>query len=261
MTSPERSAPRRRLRAARRYARFVRLYPSEKPTLWQAWWIGTTDYAQMDTKVLTAFVSHTAPDPSSRLNQLLGAPLLVQQTGFAPGGTFAHFYEGNADDEDATVRSTLADWVLAILLAGFLVVLLWPLACQLVERQQPLIATLRDHDDRGHRGTGRGRLVVGGTLALQALAPLGPALLVGELLALLLARVVAAALLPAPVRPLVDTLVAGPVDTGYGFGRAGGIATVLLSLAAVLLMLHAMWYAMRHGTPPALASDYDVVSR
>jgi hypothetical protein len=31
-------------------------------------------------------------------------------------------------------------------------------------------------------------------------------------------------------------------------------------MAAVLVMLLAMRYAMGHGTPPALASDYDMVS-
>jgi hypothetical protein len=240
--------------------------PSENPALWQAWWIGTTDYARMDAQALTAFVSHRAPDPSPRLNQLLtllGAPALARQAGFAPGGTWAGFYEGNADDEDATVQSTLAVWVLAGLVAMLLVRLLWPLACQLVERQQPLLAELRDRGDRDRerdREISRGRVAIGGALALQALAPATLALLAGGLLALLLARLVTVALLPAPVRPVVDTLVSGPLDTGYGFGQAGGIAAVVLTMAAVLVMLLAMRYAMGHGTPPALASDYDMVS-
>jgi hypothetical protein len=225
------------------------LPPSEKPTLWQAWWIGTTAYAQMDARDLTAFVSHTAPDPSPRLNQLLDVPSLVQQTGFAPGATFAGFYEGNADDTDATFNAMLSAWILAALFAGVLVVLLWSVAGQLAERQQSLIAALRD---RGDRGASRRRVI--GALAVQAITPAALALLAGGLLAVLLARAVAAALLPGPARPVVDTLVGGPFDTG--FGLAGGIAAVLLSLAAALVML----CAMRRATTPEPASGHHTAS-
>jgi hypothetical protein len=226
------------------------LSPSENPTLWQAWWIGTTDYAQMDARDVTAFLSHTAPDPSPRLNHLLDVSPLAQQSSFAPGATFAGFYEGNHDDVDATFQSILSVWLLAALCAGVVVVILWLVAGQLAERQQPLIAAPRDRD----RGTGRRRLVVGGALAVQALAPAGLALLVGGLLALVVARGLAAALLPVPARPVVDTLVAGPFDTG--FGLAGGIAAVLLSLAAALVMLH----AMRRATTPEPASSHHTAS-
>jgi hypothetical protein len=230
---------------------------SENSLLWQAWWIGTTDVARMDAQALIAFLSHRAQDPSPRLNQLLDVSPLAQQTGFAPGDTFAGFYEGNADDEDATVHSILFFWVLAGLTAALLVAILGEVAGQLAEQQQPLIAALiaalRDceRDRRIRRG-----LLVGGALALQALAPTGLALLAGELLALLLARLVTAAILPVPVRPVVDTLVSGPLDTGYGFGLAGRVGAVLLALATVLVMLHAMRSAARRATTPEPASDY-----
>jgi hypothetical protein len=230
--------------------------PSENPPLWQAWWIGTTDYARMDARALTAFVSHRAQDPSPRLNQLLDVSPLAQQTGFAPGDTFAGFYEGNADDEDPTFQSTLFFWILAGLVAALLVAILGQVAGQLAERQQPLLAALRDRGRETDRGISRGRIAIVGALALQALAPTGLALLAGGLLAILLARLVTAAMLPVPVRPVVDTLISGPLDTGYGFGVAGGIAAVLLTLAAVLLMLHAMRDAMRRATTPEPASDY-----
>jgi hypothetical protein len=75
--------------------------------------------------------------------------------------------------------------------------------------------------------------------------------------ALLLACLLTAPLLPVSARPVVAALVAGPLDTGYyGFGLAGGIAAVLLSLAAVLIMMHAMRYTMRRATTPELAGDY-----
>src|SRR5262249_34538786 len=116
---------------------------SENPPLWQAWWIGTTDYARMDAQALTAFVSHRASDPSPYLNQLLNVAPLAQQTGFAPGGTWAGFWEGNADDEDATVYSLLFFWVFAALTAALLVAILGQVAGQLAARQQPLLAALR----------------------------------------------------------------------------------------------------------------------
>ncbi len=226
--------------------------PSANPPLWQAWWIGTTDYAQMDAQAFTAFVSHRAPDPSPRLNQLLtllGAPALVQQAGFAPGSTWAGFYEGNADDEDATVNFTLLIWLFTALAAGVLVGCLSPVTDQLVERQQPLLAALRA------RPFGRGR--VAGIVTLQALVPVGLALLVGGLLAVLVARLVAVALLPDSVRPVVDSLVTGPADTGFGWARVGGTATVLLALGAVLVMLHAMRHAMRRATTSEAEGGHD----
>jgi hypothetical protein len=70
------------------------LSPSENPTLWQAWWIGTTDYAQMDARDVTTFLSHTAPDPSPRLNHLLDVSPLAQQSGFAPGGHLRRVLRG-----------------------------------------------------------------------------------------------------------------------------------------------------------------------
>jgi len=228
------------------------LAPIENPPLWQVWWIGTTDYARMDAQALTAFVSHRAPDPSPRLNQLLDVSPLAQQTDFAPGGTWAGFWEGNADDEDATVYSILFFWVFAALMAALPVAILGQVAGQLAARQQPLLAALRERN----RGISRGRLVGGGALALLVLAPTGLALLAGGLLAMLVARLVTAAMLPASVRPVIDTLVSGPLDTGYRFGLAGGIAALLLVLAAVLAMLHAMRHATRLATSPELASDY-----
>jgi hypothetical protein len=204
------------------------LPPSENP-LWQAWWIGTTEYARMDAKNLTAFLSHAVPDPTMHLNQLLGGPPLAQQTGFALAGTSAGFYQGNADYTDQVSYTLLFAWILAIIVTGLLVVLLYPVTGRLAERQQELLAAWRD------RGASRGRFV--GALAMQALALAGLALLAGGLLAMLVARAVTAALLPGPARPVVDTLVGGPFDAGLGV--AGGIAAALTLLVAVLVMLRA----------------------
>lgn len=75
----------------------------------------------MDVQALTAFVSHRAPDPSPRLDQLLDAQALAQQAGFDPGSAWAGFWEGVTDDEDATVYSILYTWILAIFVAMLLV--------------------------------------------------------------------------------------------------------------------------------------------
>ncbi len=204
------------------------LPPSENP-LWQAWWIGTTEYARMDPQDLTAFLSHAVPDPTMRLNQLLDVPPLAQQTGFASADTSAGFYQGNADYTDQVSYTLLFVWILAIIVAGLLVVLLYPVTGRLAERQQELLAAWRD------RGASRRRVV--GALAIQALALAGLALLAGGLLAMLVARSVTAALLPGPARPVVDTLVGGPFDSRLGV--AGGIAAALTVLVAVLVMLRA----------------------
>jgi hypothetical protein len=204
------------------------LPPSENP-LWQAWWIGTTEYARMDAQDLTAFLSHAVPDPTMRLNRLLGAPPLAQQTGFVSADTSAGFYQGNADYADQVAYTLLLIWMLAIIVASFLLVLLYPVTGRLVEHQQELLAAWRD------RGASRRQVV--GALAMQALALAGLALLAGGLLALLVARPVAAALLPGPARSVVDTLVGGPFDSRLGV--AGGIAAVLTVLVAVLVMLRA----------------------
>ena len=204
------------------------LPPSANP-LWQAWWVGTTEYARMDAKNLTAFLSHDVPDPTMRLNQLLGVPPLAQQTGFVSADTSAGFYQGNADYTDQVAYTLLLIWILAIIVASFLVVLLYPVTGQLALRQQDLLAAWRD------RGASRRRVV--GALAMQALALAGLALLAGGLLALLVAHAVTAALLPGPARPVVDTLVGGPFDSRLGV--AGGIAAALTVLVAVLVMLRA----------------------
>ena len=204
------------------------LPPSANP-LWQAWWIGTAEYARMDARDLTAFLSHAVPDPSMHLNQLLGVPPLAKLSGFVSADTSAGFYQGNADYTDQVAYDLLLAWILAIIVAGFLVVLLYPVTGRLAERQQELLAAWRD------RGASRRRVV--GALAVQTLAPAGLALLAGGLLAMLVARAVTAALLPGPARPVVDTLVGGLLDAG--FGVAGGIAAALTVLVAVLVMLRA----------------------
>jgi hypothetical protein len=222
------------------------LPPSEGPPLWQAWWIGTTEYARMDAQDLNAFVLHDVPDASTHLNQVLGVPPLAQQTGFVAADTSAGFYQGHDDYTDQVIKFVLAVLFFAAFLAFSLVGVLSPVADQLAERQQPLIAALRD------RGAFRGRVI--GAFALQALTLAGLALLAGGLLAMLLARALVAVLLPEPVRPVVNTLVGGPFDTGYSL--AGGIAAVLLSLAAAVVMLR----AMRRATTPEPASDHQSAS-
>jgi hypothetical protein len=212
------------------------LPPSENP-LWQAWWVGTTEYARMDAKDLTAFLSYAVPDPTMRLNQLLGVPPLAQQTGFVSADTSTGFYQGNADYTDQVSHTLLAVWLFAIIVACVLVGFLGPVTGRLAKRQQSLIAAWCD------RGVSRGRIV--GALAMQALALAGLALLTGELLTTLVARSVVAALLPGPARPVVDTLVGGPFDAGLGM--TGGIAAVLLSLVAVLVMVRATSHAETLG--------------
>jgi hypothetical protein len=64
---------------------------------------------------------------------------------------------------------------------------------------------------------------------------------------MLVARSVAAALLPGPARPVVDTLVGGPFDAGLGM--TGGIAAVLVMLCA-----------MRRATTPEPTSDHQSAS-
>jgi ABC-type antimicrobial peptide transport system permease subunit len=113
--------------------------------------------------------------------------------------------------------------------AGVLVGFLRPVTGWLAERQQSLLAARRD------RGASRRRVV--GALAMQALALAGLALLAGGLLAMLVARSVAAALLPGPARPVVDTLVGGLFDSRLGV--TGGIAAALTVLVAVFVMLRA----------------------
>lgn len=221
------------------------LPPSENP-LWQAWWVGTTEYARMDAQDLTAFLSHAVPDPTMRLNQLLGVPPLAQQTGFVSADTSTGFYQGNIDYTDQVFQALLSVWLFAAIVAGLLVGVLGPVTGRLAERQQSLIAAQRD------RGASRGRVV--GALAVQALTLAGLALFAGGLLAMLVARAVVAALLPGPARPVVDTLVGGPFDAGLGM--TGGIAAVLLSLAAVLVML----CAMRRATTPEPTSDHQSAS-
>jgi predicted lysophospholipase L1 biosynthesis ABC-type transport system permease subunit len=184
----------------------------------------------MDATDLNAFAARAVPDPTLRLNQLLGAPPLAQQTGFDATPTSAAFYEGNSDDTDRVADGLLGTWLLGIIMAGVLVAVLWLVAGRLAERQQWLVTALRA------RGASRGRLLV--ALALQALSLAGLALVVGGLLAVPVARAFAAWLLPEPARPVVDTLVGGSFDTS--FGLAGGITAALLSLAAVLVMLHAL---------------------
>ncbi len=204
------------------------LPPSENP-LWQAWWVGTTEYARMDARDLTAFLSHAVPDPTMRLNQLLGGPPLAKLSGFVSADTSAGFYQGNADYTDQVSQTLLCVWLFAAIVACVLVGVLGPVTGLLAERQQSLIAAWRD------RGASRGRVV--GALAMQALALAGLALLAGGLLTMLVARSVVAALLPGPARPVVDTLVGGPFDAGLGV--AGGIAAALTVLVAVLVMLRA----------------------
>jgi hypothetical protein len=80
---------------------------------------------------------------------------------------------------------------------------------------------------------------------MQAFTLAGLALLAGGLLTMLVARSVVAALLPGPARPVVDTLVGGPFDAGLGM--TGGIAAVLLSLVAVLVMVRATSHAETLG--------------
>jgi hypothetical protein len=203
--------------------------PSSENPLWQAWWVGTTEYARMDAQDLTAFLSHAVPDPTMRLNQLLGVPALAKPTGFVSADTSAGFYQGNADYTDQVSHTLLSVWLFAAIVAGLLVGVLGPVTGQLVLRQQELLAAWRD------RGASRRRVV--GALAMQALALAGLALLAGGLLALLVARSVVAALLPGPARPVVDTLVGGLFDAGLGV--AGGIAAALTVLVAVLVMLRA----------------------
>ena len=180
----------------------------------QAWWVGTTEYARMDAKDLTAFLSHAVPDPSMRLNHLLGVPPLAKPTGFVSADTSAGFYQGNADYTDQVAYTLLFVWILDIIVASVLVVLLYPVTGRLAERQQELLAAWRD------RGASRGRVV--GALAMQAFTLAGLALLAGGLLTMLVARFVVAALLPGPARLVVDTLVGGPFDAGLGM--TGGIA-------------------------------------
>lgn len=212
------------------------LPPSENP-LWQAWWIGTTEYARMDAQDLTAFLSHDVPDPSMRLNQLLGVSPLAKLSGFASAGTSAGFYQGNADYTDQVSYTLLSVWILAIIVACVLLGVLGPVTGGLAERQQELLAAWRD------RGASRRRGVF--ALAIQALALAGLALLAGGLLAMLAARSVTAALLPGPARPVVDTLVGGPFDSRLGV--AGGIAAALTVLVAVLVMLRATSHAETLG--------------
>lgn len=212
------------------------LPPSANP-LWQAWWVGTTEYARMDAKNLTAFLSHDVPDPTMRLNQLLGVPPLAKLSGFVSVDTSAGFYQGNADYTDQVSYTLLFVWILAIIVASFLVVLLYLVTGRLAERQQELLAVWRD------RGVSRRHIV--GALAMQAFTLAGLALLAGGLLTMLVARSVVAALLPGPARPVVDTLVGGPFDAGLGM--TGGIAAVLTVLVAVLVMLRATSHAEALG--------------
>jgi hypothetical protein len=218
---------------------------SDNLPLWQAWWVGTTEYAQMDAQYLNAFVSHAVPDPTRHLNQLLGTPPLAKPTGFVPAYTTAQFYKGNTEPTDQVLHGVLSAWIFAIPVAGGLVYSLWLVTSRLALLQPSLIAARRD------RGASHRR--VGGVLAMQALALAGQALLAGGLLALLVARSIAASLLPVPVWPVVDTLVGSPFDTSPGL--AGGIAVVLLSLAAVLVML----CAMHRAATPEPASDHQSV--
>ena len=81
--------------------------PAERDPLWQAWWVGTTEYARMDARDLTAFLSHAVPDPTMRLNQLLGEPPLAKLSGFVSADTSAGFYQGNADYTDQVSQTLL----------------------------------------------------------------------------------------------------------------------------------------------------------
>ena len=215
---------------------------SDNPPLWQALWVGTAEYAQMASQDVTTFVSHAVPAPTMHLNQLLGVPPLAKLSGFVSADTSAGFYWGTNEFTDAFNYTLLSIFIFAVLIAGVLVWVLWAIAGRLAKQQPALITARRE------RGASRWYAV--GALAMQALTLAGLAFLAGGLLVTLVARVVAAALLPAAAWPVVGHLLGGPFDAVYG--RVGGIAAVLLSLFAVLVMLG----AMSRATTPEPATDH-----
>lgn len=212
------------------------LPPSENPPLWQAWWVGTADYSRMNAQDLKAVVSGAVPNPTMRLNQLLGGPSLAQQTGFVSAYTSSGFWQGSdyGDYTLGVIFSLILVWLLAAAGAGAIVLGLRPIVSRLVERQQPVIAALQD------RGASRRQIL--GALATQALVQAGIALFVGGLLALLMDRLIGSAVVPMPAQSEVSVLVGSPFDSSFGI--AGGIAAVLILLVTVLVLLRVMGRVM-----------------
>ena len=176
---------------------------------------------------VNAFFSNTLPDPTVRLNQLLGERTLAQQTGFVSADTSGEFFQGDdfGDYQGSITIMLFVGWFFSAPVAGLTVFALKRVAGALAERQQPVITALRDR--------GAGRIRIFGALAVQALVLAGVSFLVGGLLADLVVHLVAAALVPT----LAQQGSGGLFDAGLGM--AGGIAAALTVLVAVLVMLRA----------------------
>jgi hypothetical protein len=219
------------------------LPPGDGPPLWQAWWIATADFSQMSAQDLNAFFNaflfNTLPDPTVRLNHLLGERQLSQQTGFVSADTTGLFFQGDdfGDYQNNILFGLLMGWLFSAAVAGLAVFALKRVAGQLSERQQPVITALRE------RGGGRMRII--GALAVQALVLAGVSFFVGGLLADQVVRLVSAVLVPTIASPEVGVLVGGPFDAGLGL--AGGIAAALTGLVAVLVMVRATSHAEALG--------------
>ena len=223
----DRDPARRAERAARWYARLVRLDPAALRDAFGHQMLQTfrdhyRDAVEQRWQSALRFWVQVAGDASTSLVR----EHLAQQAGCDPSSTGAGFYQGHADDTDRIVHDLLGTWILALLVAGGMVAALWPVAGRLASRQRSLLATLRED------GAGRGYVV--GALALQALGPAGPALLVGGWLAVLLAHEATSLMLPGPTRPIVDTLVG--TSPSPQVSLPGAIATLLVVFGAALVL-------------------------
>jgi hypothetical protein len=215
------------------------LPPSKNPPLWQAWWMAQANFAQMTPQEFTAFFwrINTSPstDASPRLNQLLSEQVSPQQTGFVPADTTALFYQGDAfgDYQDSVVfPGILLVLALAAVVAGLLACL-DPVTGTLVEREAALVAALR------RRGGGRVKLL--GAFAAQVLVLAGVALVVGALLAELVARLAIEALWWPPSGQRATAMLA---DLPASNRLIGVLVGALVGLIGVLVMLRAMGRAV-----------------